>query len=197
MTRGKLIYLLNENGDCIVSQEFNGDMGDDMECGQMALRKLKSCESEEQFRLIVLDFIKEFDYTDDWTSEQLNRGDVVFKKNLIDKPFSNTDGNNYFDNWFSDYLYILNNTGSTVVTKDYDGKDLEIGAGITVLDFGHKIDPEHPDVMDEDQEAVAADMDGEESIFDILTEMKDSSVAYVLELAKRIEKVLGLNKGRD
>ena len=192
MTRGKLIYLLNKDGDCLVSQEFNGDMGDDMQCGQMALKKLNVCISAKQFLDVVRDFIKEFDYTDDWTPEQLESGDFVVKRNIVSRSFSNVNGEDYFENWFSDYLYIVNNTGEEVETLDHDGNPLIIGPGITVLCFGKKVEP---DKQDPEPEPAEEEEPENESLFQILEEMRKSGMTYVVELEKRIEKSLGIVLG--
>jgi len=135
MTRGKLIYVTEPSGGCLVSPEFNGDMGTDMSCGEMAIKELKHCDSVEKFKGIVIGFLKEFDYIDEYTAEDIENGSYVYKDDLS----VGFERSTYFDNWFSDYLYIVNNTDQDITVNDYEGKEVVIAAHqLTVMDFGEK-----------------------------------------------------------
>ena len=128
--------MLDEKGNCLVSPEFNGDMGDEMSSGELAIFKLRHCFSEDEFREIVLDFIREYGYEDEYDSETLASGTFVRPQNIVEDTFQNINGS-YFDNWFSDYLYVVNDTDADISTKDYNGADIVLKAGhLTVLDFG-------------------------------------------------------------
>lgn len=133
MTRGKLVYITNDNGDSLCSPEFNGDMGSDMVCGQLAIERLKNCKDIDSFKDIVIKFLKEYGYEDDYSEEEMAEEEFLHEINVVKMNFKRSE---YFDYWFSDYLYILNNTEATIETRDYDGKKIQLKPGLTVLCFG-------------------------------------------------------------
>ena len=133
MTRGKLVYITNDKGDSLCSPEFNGDMGSDMVCGKLAIERLKDCKDLDSFKNIVIKFLKEYDYEDDYSEEEMKEEKFLHEINVVARNFERSG---YFDYWFSDYLYILNNTEATIETRDYDGHKIQIKPGLTVLDFG-------------------------------------------------------------
>lgn len=133
MTRGKLVYITNDKGDSLCSPEFNGDMGSDMVCGKLAIERLKDCKDLDSFKNIVIKFLKEYDYEDDYSEEEMKDEKFLHEINVVARNFERSG---YFDWWFSDYLYILNNTGSPIETRDYNGKKIQLNPGLTVLCFG-------------------------------------------------------------
>lgn len=135
MTRGKLIYVTDPSGSCLVSPEFNGDMGTEMSCGRKAIEKLNCCDNLEKFKEIVIYFLKDFDYIDEYTAEDIENGSYVRERDLS----VGFERGTYFENWFSDYLYIVNNTDQDITVNDYEGNEVVIAAHqLTVMDFGQK-----------------------------------------------------------
>ena len=133
MTRGKLIYITNDRGDSLCSPEFNGDMGSDMVCGQLAIERLKNCKDVDSFKDIVIKFLKEYGYEEDYSEEEMKEERFLREINIVARNFAQPE---YFDWWFSDYLYLLNNTGSSIETRDYHENKIQINPGLTVLCFG-------------------------------------------------------------
>ena len=133
MTRGKLVYITNDKGDSLCSPEFNGDMGSDMVCGQLAIERLKNCNDVDSFKDIVINFLKEYGYEDEYSEEEMKEEKFLYDINVVARNFEQST---YFDWWFSDYLYILNKTDSDIETRDYHGKKIQLKPGLTVLCFG-------------------------------------------------------------
>lgn len=133
MTRGKLVYITNEHGDSLCSPEFNGDMGSDMVCGQLAIERLKDCKDLDSFKNIVINFLKEYEYEEDYSEEEMKEESFLREINVVERNFERSG---YFDHWFSDYLYVLNNTGSPIETRDYNCKKIQLNPGLTVFCFG-------------------------------------------------------------
>ena len=133
MTRGKLVYITNDLGDSLCSPEFNGDMGSDMVNGKLAIERLQGCKDLESFKNIVTTFLKEYEYEEDYSEEEMKEEAFLREINVVARNFERSG---YFDWWFSDYLYILNNTESPIETRDYNGKKIQLNTGLTVLCFG-------------------------------------------------------------
>ena len=138
MTKGKLIWIMDETGNCLVSPEFTCDMGTDQVCGELAIAKLSHCLTFEQFDDVVCNFARKFGY--DFTDLEIENVEHLRAKNLIEKSFSNVGEDDYYEHWFSDYLYVVNCTNSQIVTKDFNGDELVLESGtLTVLRFGRAI----------------------------------------------------------
>lgn len=109
MTRGQIVIITN-NG-LYTSIEFNGDMYYSV-YGKQVIEGLEKVQSYEEYKQFVKEFYVE--YNDDMCCEECN-GDLVYELASTDtekdieriKKFL-TMGKDYFDNWFSDYLYIKN-----------------------------------------------------------------------------------------
>lgn len=146
MTRGKLVLITGENGNCIVSPEFNGDMYYEKGSpGKKAYDLLKrgDCSNKERFREIVLEFLRDYKYIEEYTDEEIK--DLVFirNRNVVEHNFNQS---RYFEHWFSDYIYVKNISGSDVKTTDYNGDELTIENGETmILHFGRKFKPSSVD----------------------------------------------------
>lgn len=104
-----------------------------MVCGKRAIERLKDCKDLDSFKNIVIKFLKEYEYEEDYSEEEMKEEAFLREINVVARNFERSG---YFDWWFSDYLYILNNTESTIKTHDYDGDILNIEPGLTVLCFG-------------------------------------------------------------
>ena len=127
MTRGKLVYIDGE-GNIFVSNEFNGDMYYDMGRGYGYRFMGHFMAMPSNIGLVGMnDWLYDvqkpmFDYF---------RDEVSFTK--IDGPI---DFTNYYDFWFSDYVYVRND-GPAADFTDRDGKKGVIPHGcITVYCFG-------------------------------------------------------------
>lgn len=114
MTRGKIILINNEKnklkltGTC----EFNGDMyfseGNWRGHGENIVINLKDIETIKDFKRYIKYFDKAYfnyqskckDYFHFWTLN--NNEDDIFKNEIINLC------DNYFEFWFSDYLYFKN-----------------------------------------------------------------------------------------
>ena len=153
MTRGKIIWLLNDQGDCVYVQEVNGDMGPDQSVGELAINEFKTCKTLDDFKEVACYFLRTIGYMEDYDEDGVANGDYLHKSNIIEKNFHNFKEENgigsYYNRWNSDYLYILNMTGKDVETRDYDDEPLTITNGnINIIDFGKKKDADIP-IVDE------------------------------------------------
>ena len=125
MTRGKLVLVVNKDTSCMVSTEFNGDMypsgyGAVADAGRTQVKNLGD------FQDLVKKFVKGYGYNE--------RDEEIHPHKL-----AGTLGD-YYQNWFSDYLYIKNICGRDIVVTDKNGNELELpNNGIVVLDFGVKV----------------------------------------------------------
>ena len=112
MTRGQIAVVLPD-GSLISSIEFNGDM-DLTEHGKEVVDELNYIESEDEFRAFVERFNKDhFSY---YEYPRVYECD----DNFFDMS---TD---YFDKWFSDYVYIKNLSDKPVVFTDKQGRKIQI-----------------------------------------------------------------------
>ena len=114
MTRGQ-IAIITPDGKLITSTEFNGDMYYDGEGhGKEVVEALESIEIEEEYREFVNDFNdRNFRYTD---------RELFYD---CDDRFYDMS-NDYFGKWFSDYVYIKNLSGKTVVFTDADKQKIAL-----------------------------------------------------------------------
>lgn len=120
MTRGQIAVVLPD-GNLLTSVEFNGDMY--LSChGKNVVDGLIQVNSEEDYRAFVEEFNeKNFQYSD---------RPLFFA--CDDSYFDmSTD---YFDKWFSDYVYIKNLSNKPVVFTDSQGRKIKIDSD-TVCGF--------------------------------------------------------------
>lgn len=111
MTRGRIVVILN--GEVmLVSTEFNGDMYYEGH-GEDIINAFAEIEDEDQYR----EFVKQFNDDNFEYNERL-----VYKiSNEIYERYLNMSVG-YFDNWFSDYIYVKNLSDETVefiTNKEY------------------------------------------------------------------------------
>lgn len=114
MTRGQ-IAIITPDGRLIASAEFNGDMYyDGAGYGKEVVEALESIETEEEYKEFVNAFNdRNFQYTD---------RELFYDCNGSFYDMS-TD---YFDKWFSDYVYIKNLSDKTVVFTDADKQKIAL-----------------------------------------------------------------------
>lgn len=148
MTRGQIAVVLPD-GSLLTSIEFNGGMGLDNH-GKEVIQELEAIESEAEFKEFIGKFHKEYYESDDKV--------LIFEgsDDLFDMS------KNYFDNWFSDYVYVKNLSEKPVVFTDKNGTKIELDSDtVAVFYFG---------------EFAAADEDGFDSYKFIkeLREMKEN-----------------------
>jgi len=138
MTRGQLVCIL-PNKKIYSSIEYNGDMYLDG-AGIKAVDALKAQEitTPEIFKEVVTKFNKEnHDYKEDWANDIHEHPEEDFDMTA--------EGFDYYKSWFSDYLYIKNNSDKSVYISTLNGGEMEIQPGYVVsLNFGNY---EAPDCM--------------------------------------------------
>ena len=136
MTRGQIVLITDKR--LYTSIEFNGNMYLDEDCGgygQEVIESLKNITSYNEYCEFVNQFNEEhFGYEDE---------PIVFfvatecgTESMLDM----TSGN-YFDKWFSDYLYIKSIRDEDILIVDKNGKQITLQKGdIVALDFGEFTD---------------------------------------------------------
>lgn len=127
MTRGTLAIILNDA--ILKSLEFNGDMYLEGH-GEDAIKTLQLVNGEDGFLASVILFNKEHHNYD---LSECNH--IVQKIDTLDILDFDKD---YFENWFSDYVYIKNCSDDvkTIIENDTN-KEYKIEQGeIFVLYFG-------------------------------------------------------------
>lgn len=106
MTRGKMILVDKQDNDILLHKtcEFNGDMYISW-YGKRIIAELEHIYKYEEFEKYVKYFNdNNFDYGADYFG--------IYTKVVEDKTINVCD--NYFDNWFSDYLYFKNVSGEDI-----------------------------------------------------------------------------------
>ena len=76
MTQGKFIFILNSNGDSLVTPSFNGDMYMDGRRGSEAIELLKRCKNIKDFEATALRFVKLYKLDANYSDEQLEECDT-------------------------------------------------------------------------------------------------------------------------
>lgn len=155
MTRGQLILLLGDN-QFMNSIEFNGDMypayvDDDGHRwdghGNDAFAMLSKVTNVDEYQKVVTTFDdKYFGYA------KLDHEPQMIFKGHGKEYFDLTK--NYFDNWFSDYLYIKNISNEDITFIAYDKGDSQKkvtaiipAGGIGVFNFNHVADDIDSDII--------------------------------------------------
>lgn len=111
MTRGRIVVVLN-NEIMLVSTEFNGDMFY-QNLGKKVIEGLKKVENEGGYTKFVEDFNSEnFGYKKEMVF-RITDNDYLEYLNMED---------NYFDKWFSDYIYVKNLSDDVVYFISGNGK---------------------------------------------------------------------------
>ena len=131
MTRGRII-IITDNGYCI-SQEYNGDMYVE-HYGKEVIDRLKKVKNIKDYKKENSEFCYEY-YNNEEEIKKYNSNETFNKRTNI-----NMIGKTYYDNFFSDYLYLKNITKDTKEIIDYDGKVKKIKPNeIQVYYFGTKL----------------------------------------------------------
>lgn len=124
MTRGQ-IAIITPEGNILSSREFNGDMYlSNGGYGEEVFGDLALADTVEDYISIV---------------EQFNDRYFGYKEELFyNPPKSFLDmKHDYFDKWFSDYVYIKNLSESPVVFIDQKGRNIRIDTdAIAVFHYG-------------------------------------------------------------
>ncbi len=148
MTRGKFIIITNKK--VINSCEFNGDMYGsplDSERNQKvghyrkAINILKEITNAQDFeeKIKIFDSIVGFNYQDKYD-------DFNFKEQLLKKCKNESDeiemtDDNYFEKYFSDYLYIKNCGAEVIKIRDRDKQLIKLlPEQIGTFNFGRVIE---------------------------------------------------------
>lgn len=124
MTRGQ-IAIITPEGNILSSREFNGDMYlSNGGYGEEVFGDLALADTVEDYISIV---------------EQFNDRYFGYKEELFyNPPKSFLDmKHDYFDKWFSDYVYIKNLSESPVVFIDQKGRNIRIDTdAVAVFHYG-------------------------------------------------------------
>lgn len=138
MTRGQIV-LITENG-VTTSIEFNGDMYYDGH-GETVIAALNEIRTEEEYRNFVSKFNKQnFEYEENLfynacEIEVFQGGECKTTISTEEELFDFSK--DYFDKWFSDYLYIKNLRNADVKMTDDNGVGLLVSSGgVLMLNFG-------------------------------------------------------------
>lgn len=159
MTRGRMVFITADGAYC--TYEYNGDMylerlvtdepTEDESWGDKAFAALERSESLEQFQKEVQAFTKDY-YDDDDDIEQ-----GAFEAHLVNPKVASQDqvnfADDYFEYWFSDYIYVKNGTDHEVKVIQRTGKTDVILPGQTkAYCFGKVVDLENPDNGEDEDE---------------------------------------------
>jgi len=124
MTRGQIAIIKKEYGKntILTSVEFNGDMYMPTKSwvghGQQVINALRKVNDTAAYQLAVARFNYNYHHYNDCDS-------LTHTENIEALDFTK----DYFDNWFSDYIYIKNITLETVklITSIIDEEGRDIG----------------------------------------------------------------------
>lgn len=136
MTRGKFVIITDKG--TFSSLEFNGDMYFKEGHGPEVVERLARVSN-------VKDLIKEVDaFNTKNFHYEVSRLDLTYKASR--KNFINFFRTNYYDIWFSDYLYIKNTMDSDTRITLNDGTNYILPPQkICVIYFGKSIRTEYKD----------------------------------------------------
>jgi len=135
MTRGKFVLITEDQ--VYISIEFNGDMYPSGH-GIEVMNRLKKVHTPDDFISEVTGFNKEnFQYKDKLIYTESLAWFKKFKDFRID----------YFDHWFSDWLYFKNVSGKDWAFITRGGKErIVVDGEMAAFTFGHH--PEREDLFD-------------------------------------------------
>lgn len=170
MTRGKIVLITNDK--LLTSVEFNGDMYVEHGHGEQLLEDLPNINTEEEYRDYVVAFDSEnFCYATESKRDGVNYFDNEYFINGVadltnDEEMSVSDyldfTSQYFEKWFSDYVYIKNisdHEEEIICTYKVNYEENNVKAkimpnGIAVLCFGEIILENSTGVEIDDSELV-------------------------------------------
>lgn len=137
MTRGKLILLLP--GDTyLITDEFNGDMYLHGK-GSIAIVGLENIKDIGGFRALCENFNKQHYEYEDFEIHEESYG-------ISDLNTITFEADNYYDFWFSDYLYFKNLTSELFTFIDRKNQKIILEPnGIAVFQFGERYLKMFPD----------------------------------------------------
>lgn len=137
MTRFRIIAIFNDA--IYTSIEFNGD-GYFTGWGHEVCEKLDKCKTYEQYAELVKWVNDEgFEYPDQLIWDDCSVNDFDFYKL--------NQNHEYFNVWFSDYLYIKNFTDSNFLITDENGTEIIVHPdGYVTINFGEYYVPTIEDV---------------------------------------------------
>ena len=168
MTRGTLAIIADDNR-IFISIEFNGDMylsG----YGVDAIRCLETVDNEDDFE----DAVRKFEDEHHHYREEIMVGEIKDSK-----PFLNMS-KDYFDNWFSDYVFIKNVSTEIITIIDADKDVIQISPDeIAVFNFGRYIDTTNitTELYESTVEMCRNELD-EEDILSIVTNGREACGIY-------------------
>lgn len=127
MTRGTFVYVGEEG--CYTSTEFNGDMYlDGSGHGEDAVKALTHVTNKDDFIDQVIFFNERHHNYPHYEVREVHYADKDWLKNM---------SKDYFDRWFSDYLYMKNCSNETIEMLDRDKETIMFEPNtIVVLNFG-------------------------------------------------------------
>lgn len=134
MTRGTF-YLIG-NHHVLRSCEFNGDMYPDGH-GRLARELLERVETTQ-------DFYKMIAYFNDINHKYTDEYPLIYVQDI--KDLKTDFGDEYFEHWFSDWIFIKNISSQTYTFTFREDKEREIKketkevvkGGILISNFGYK-----------------------------------------------------------
>lgn len=137
MTRGKFVMFQKDGGSVLNSYEFNGDMYYDNGHGGEVCKRLKSCVDETSFKHQV-----------DLFNRNNHNYHAYYDNCVFDTKNDKVDCNRaYFEEWFSDFLYVKNSDTVNRVVIERNGNVREIEPNdIFVLYFGTVVGIKKPSV---------------------------------------------------
>lgn len=141
MTRGTFV-LITDNG-IRKSLEFNGDMYPDGH-GLDAIRSLQKVNSVEEFENMVTEFNKTHHNYD------LKNESPIYEETLEWFEKARDFNNEYFDYWFSDWLFIKNISSKehTFTYRESENTTTLYPSGVLVVTFGHEPDGDDARILE-------------------------------------------------
>lgn len=142
MTRGTAYLFLG--GNVVYSSiEFNGDMYfDGCGYGSEMMEAIKSCYTLEGFAEIVKEFNENHHKCQDelWVYESNHLNCVEYEEDFITVDLKK----NYFDNFFSDYIFIKNAAEKKIIFLTRDKVRIVLMPGeVTAFNFGYLVNDDY------------------------------------------------------
>ncbi len=141
MTRWTIYLVLKDK--VLYTTEFNWDMYEDWH-GDYVMQQLALIKDEDWFRF----FVKKFNTDNFWYEEQL-----VYDMDP-DEFYDTLDmSKNYFDNWFSDYIFIKNISDDTIEVATGDWAIVEIlPQDEARFNFWDRVDKDEYNILESEDE---------------------------------------------